>query len=109
MGPPRKAAGHQRAIFPGGLKLLMAGICVIDRSDTALRGSGPGNAAGSAVNEAAGDSCPGPGVTGSRIDRIRWRTGDALRRHWVLALLISGGLLLRVITQVAYQPALLFF
>jgi hypothetical protein len=87
----------------------MAGICVIDRSDTALRGSGPGNAAGSAVNEAASDSCQGPGMTGSRIDRILWRTGDVLRRHKVLALLIAGGLLLRVITQVAYQPALLFF
>jgi hypothetical protein len=95
--------------FPGGLKLLMAGICVIDRSDTALRGSGPGNAAGSTVSEAAGDSCPDRGVTGSRIDRILWRTVDALRRHWVLALLLSGGLLLRVSTQVAYQPALLFF
>ncbi len=86
----------------------MARICVIDRSDTALRGSGPGKAAGSAVNEATASES-WPDVTGSRIDRILWRTVDALRRHWVLALLIAGGLLLRVTTQVAYQPALLFF
>ena len=32
-----------------------------------------------------------------------------LRRHWVLALLIAAGLVLRVVTQFAYQPALLFF
>jgi hypothetical protein len=88
----------------------MAGICVIDRSDTALPGSGPGTVAGSAADEpAASDSWPGPGVTGSRMDRIFWRTGELLRRHWVLALLIAAGLLLRVMAQVAYQPALLFF
>ncbi|QGK70791.1 glycosyltransferase [Allosaccharopolyspora coralli] len=31
-----------------------------------------------------------------------------LRRHWLLALLVLGGATLRVITQLAYQPALLY-
>jgi hypothetical protein len=47
-------------------------------------------------------------ATSSRLDRAIWGAGDALRRHWVLALLIAGGLLLRVVTQFAYEPALLF-
>jgi hypothetical protein len=32
----------------------------------------------------------------------------ALRRHWALALLLAGGVALRVLAQVGYQPALLF-
>jgi len=32
----------------------------------------------------------------------------ALRRHWLLALLLAGGVALRVLAQVGYQPALLF-
>ena len=50
----------------------------------------------------------GSTVTGSRLDRAVWRAGDVLRKHWVLALLIAAGLVLRVVTQFAYQPALLF-
>jgi hypothetical protein len=50
----------------------------------------------------------GSTATGSRLDRAIWRAGDALRKHWVLALLIAGGLVLRVVTQFAYEPALLF-
>ena len=47
-------------------------------------------------------------VSSSRVDRIIWGTGEVLRRHWLLALLIAGGLVLRVVTQFAYEPALLF-
>jgi hypothetical protein len=47
-------------------------------------------------------------ATSSRLDRAIWGAGDALRRHWLLALLIAGGLLLRMVTQLAYEPALLF-
>jgi hypothetical protein len=47
-------------------------------------------------------------VTGSRLDRAAWHVGDELRKHWVLALLIAAGLLLRLVAQVAYEPALLF-
>ena len=45
---------------------------------------------------------------GSRVDRAVWATMDVLRRHWVFALLVAVGLLLRLIDQVGYQPALLF-
>ncbi|MGH3624222.1 MAG: hypothetical protein ACRDQ5_20950, partial [Sciscionella sp.] len=31
-----------------------------------------------------------------------------LRVHWMIAILVTAGLVLRVITQIAYQPALLY-
>src|ERR1019366_5980099 len=34
--------------------------------------------------------------------------GALLRRHWVLAVLLAAGLVLRVMAQVAYRPALLY-
>jgi hypothetical protein len=105
----------------------MPRICVIDRSETVLPGSGPDTEAGSVSNGVTGNGVTGHAwtaengqaavstswpagstVTGSRLDRAVWRAGDALRKHWVLALLIAAGLVLRVVTQLAYQPALLF-
>src|ERR1700721_2014732 len=89
-------------------------IRVIDRSETVLPGSSPDAEAESAVGTVAQEpavstSWPASGtVTSSRLDRAIWGAGDVLRRHWVLALLIAGGLLLRVVTQFAYEPALLF-
>ena len=47
-------------------------------------------------------------IAGSRVDRVIWATMDVLRRHWVFALLVAAGLLLRIIAQIGYQPALLF-
>jgi hypothetical protein len=99
---------------------LMPRICVIDRSETVLPGSGPDIAAESVVGNdvvleeaAVGQVRPSerPAVsilTGSRLDRAVWRGRHVLRRHWVLALLIAAGLVLRVVTQFAYEPALLF-
>jgi len=92
----------------------MPRICVIDRSETVLPGSSPGAAAESTVETVAEEpaiaaSWPATSpVPGSRLDRAIWSAGGVLRRHWVLALLIAGGLLLRVVTQFAYEPALLF-
>jgi hypothetical protein len=37
-----------------------------------------------------------------------WATADIMRRHWLLWLMLAGGLVLRAIAQVAYEPALLF-
>lgn len=34
--------------------------------------------------------------------------GGAVRYHWQLAILLSAGLALRIITQIAYQPALVY-
>jgi hypothetical protein len=78
---------------------------VIDRSETVLPGSGADTEAEAPISEAW------PTVTavaGSRLDRAIWRASDVLRRHWVLALLIAAGLVLRMVTQFAYEPALLF-
>jgi hypothetical protein len=92
----------------------MPRIRVIDRSETVLPGSSPAAEIQSAVGTVAEEpavstSWPArSAVTSSRLDRAIWGAGDALRRHWVLALLIAGGLVLRVVTQFAYEPALLF-
>jgi hypothetical protein len=87
---------------------------VIDRSETVLPGSSPEAEAESTVQAVAEEpaiSTSWPAqttATSSRLDRAIWGAGDALRRHWLLALLIAGGLLLRMVTQLAYEPALLF-
>src|SRR3984957_11062262 len=114
----KKAAGHQRGISRCPIRLtpirLIRRICVIDRSETVLPGSSPEAEAEStveAVAEAPAVAASWPAtspVPGSRLDRAIWSAGGVLRRHWVLALLIAGGLLLRVVTQFAYEPALLF-
>jgi hypothetical protein len=54
-------------------------------------------------------SSAGSIATGSRLDRAIWGAADMLRRHWLLALLIAAGLVLRAVSQFAYEPALLFF
>ncbi|MGH3287480.1 MAG: hypothetical protein ACRDPD_22775 [Streptosporangiaceae bacterium] len=87
---------------------------MIDRSETVLPGSSPDAAAESAVETVAEEPAVAASwpvkstVTGSRLDRAIWGAGEVLRRHWLLALLIAGGLVLRVVTQFAYEPALLF-
>jgi hypothetical protein len=115
----------------------MPRICVIDRSETVLPGSSPDTEADSIVGNGVADHAwtaealaetvaetvaeqapvsrswptgsPAENTaTGSRLDRAIWGAADVLRRHWVLALLIAAGLVLRVVTQFAYEPALLF-
>lgn len=46
--------------------------------------------------------------SGSRLDRVLWAIAAALRKHWLLGLLLAAGLLLRAVAQVGYEPALLF-
>src|SRR2546430_9540001 len=91
MRPARKAAGLRHGISP---RLTCAawcdpwrGFCVTDRRDAAL---------------------PAASQPGSRADRIMWATVDFARRHWMFWLLLTGGLVLRGIAQIAYEPALLF-
>src|ERR1700731_1653371 len=101
MIPAWKAAGHQRGISRC-LRRLMPRTRVIDRSETVLPGSSPDAEAGSNVETVAEEpaiaaSWPAKSTaTGSRLDRAIWGAGEVLRRHWVLALLIAGGLVLRV-------------
>ena len=47
-------------------------------------------------------------AAGSRLDRVVWAAMDLVRRHWLFALLLAAGLMLRVVAQVGYEPALLF-
>ena len=122
--------GRARCGISRCLMRLMPRIRVIDRSETVLPGSSPDTEADSLVGNGVADhawttetvaeqvpvSQPWPTgnpagrtATGSRLDRAVWGAADVLRRHWVLALLIAAGLVLRLVTQFAYQPALLFF
>jgi hypothetical protein len=79
---------------------------VIDRSETVVPSASPGAAAGGGT--AGHAQAAGGGTAGSRFDRAVWSVIDLLRRHWVLALLLAAGLVLRVVAQVGYEPALLF-
>jgi hypothetical protein len=45
---------------------------------------------------------------GSRLDRLVWAIADVVRKHWILGLLLGAGLMLRVLAQIGYEPALLF-
>src|SRR5580693_8997910 len=102
MIPAQKAAGHQRGISRCLIR-LMPRICVIDRSETVLPGSSPDTEAESTVEIVAEEpvitaSWPAEStVSSSRLDRAIWGAGEVLRRHWMLALLIAGGLLQRVV------------
>jgi hypothetical protein len=42
------------------------------------------------------------------VSRAGAGPGALLRRHWLLAVLLAGGLILRVLAEAAYRPALLF-
>ena len=47
-------------------------------------------------------------MKGDVLDRAVRTARSLLRRHWGFGLLLAAGLLLRVVVQVSYQPALLF-
>jgi hypothetical protein len=74
----------------------------------------PSASPGAAADGLAGDGpaerswAAGRGTAGPRLDRAIWGVTDVLRRHWVLGLLLAAGLVLRVVTQLGYEPALLF-
>jgi hypothetical protein len=61
------------------------------------------SATGSAAAGSAGDSVTGPGpvAPGRRLSAL-------LRRHWLVAVLLLAGLVLRVLAQLAYRPALFY-
>ena len=51
---------------------------------------------------------PGTPATAGRPDRWRAAGAGLLRRHWLAIILLAAGLVLRVITQLAYRPALFY-
>jgi len=83
---------------------------VIDRSETVLPSASTGAASDHILDDGLAESAwvAGGGTAGSRLDRAIWGALDVLRRHWVFGLLLGAGLVLRVITQFGYEPALLF-
>jgi hypothetical protein len=48
------------------------------------------------------------GVPSRRLRDPAAVAATALRRHWLAAILITAGLVLRILAQIAYQPALLY-
>jgi hypothetical protein len=83
------------------------------------------DAARADADNAAGPVATGPdstsladlGLRGTRPDARRGTRSGArrgtrptalLRRHWLLAVLLAGGLVLRVLAQIAYRPALVY-
>ena len=72
----------------------------------AVRATSPGGEApdgGAPRAQPAGT--PGDGTALTRTAR---RAGRAARRHWLLLILLAAGLGLRVVTQLAYRPALFY-
>ncbi len=63
---------------------------------------------------ASGDAAPGngqPGPGAGRLARLRAHARHApalARRHWLFTALLTLGLALRILTQIAYRPALLY-
>jgi len=89
---------------------------VTDRSDTVVPGTGR-DGAGNAPNAASAGNAGSAASAGvPRQDRVPvacagravQAAAGALRRHRLFAALLAAGLLLRLLAQVGYQPALLF-
>jgi len=76
-----------------------------------LRSTADGQPAGQDAAGAGpqGGSGSGPKKTGPRKAGPRGTSlGPLLRRHWLLAILLTAGLVLRAAAQIAYRPALLY-
>lgn len=56
----------------------------------------------------AAASPAGPEQPGARGESWPERAGLLLRRHWLFALVLTVGLVLRVLVQIAYNPALIY-
>jgi hypothetical protein len=75
--------------------------------------NGAAATAAPAVGTAASDAgpavpaVPAPGEPGARI-KPAGRIIPLVRKHWLLSALLLAGLVLRVLTQIAYRPALLY-
>jgi hypothetical protein len=71
-------------------------------------GAGPPAAgAGSLVEPAGADRPVSQGAAGRQPHRLR-ATIAVLRRHWLFASLLTAGLVLRLLAQLAYRPALFY-
>ncbi|HUD39398.1 MAG TPA: hypothetical protein VMR14_21055 [Streptosporangiaceae bacterium] len=70
---------------------------------------------GAASQNGAGSPVPVTTQPGSGKSGGRWSAGAVLgvivatlRRHWIASILVAGGIVMRVITQLAYHPAIVY-
>ena len=70
-------------------------------------GAAPASADASADASANGNASAS-GSGGALIRRGGWRLGAAARQHWLISVLLLAGLVLRVLADIAYRPALLY-
>ncbi len=59
-------------------------------------------------NASANGNASGHGSGGALIRRGGWRLGAMARQHWLISALLLAGLVLRVLADIAYRPALLY-
>jgi hypothetical protein len=87
------------ASAPGGVATSVAGMT----EPHPQPGAGPATVRRSPAPPAQ------PDVTVTASARLRRdRAAAALRRHWLVSALLAAGLVLRVLTQLAYHPALIY-
>jgi hypothetical protein len=68
----------------------------------------PGRVVPGVVVPGRANRADGAGSAGQTGRVSRWRAAPALRRHWLAAALLAAGLVLRVLAQLAYRPALFY-
>src|SRR5438445_344121 len=73
--------------------------------------AGPASAAGTGRAAAEGTGPAGPVTLGTRLRHVAGLGRlvlPAARRHWLMTALLLAGLVLRLLAQLAYRPALLY-
>ncbi len=112
----QEPAGQEPAgLEPAGLEPAgqkTTGLETTGLETTGLETTGPQPAGSGPTGVVAADGgTAGSGATGSRL-RIAAQHGrrliPAARRHWLVSILLLAGLVLRVLAQLAYRPALLY-
>jgi hypothetical protein len=112
----------QPASGPAASGAAASDTSATDAAVTAPNGSAPNGSAsnGSAPNGSAPNGSAPNGTTpvtgkpasggGQRwtAQRLLALTGATLRRHWIASILLFAGIVMRVITQYAYHPAIIY-
>ena len=113
---PWQAAGGPRAAGSGA---PAAGAASSETAASAPAGRGPGGSgtadsgtrgSGARAASSAESATTGSGATAGRRrgTALRGSLVPALRRHWLVSILLLAGLVLRLLAQIAYRPALLY-
>ena len=99
-------------VIKGPTWLRTAAYVAAPAAGTPLPGSeGPGSEGPGSEGPDGGAPPAQPAGTpgdGTALTRTARRAGRAARRHWLLLILLAAGLGLRVVTQLAYRPAIFY-